>query len=905
MTNRDARARRHLSIAYLNVGGLTINKYEFLYKALCENDVDVAGIAETWRDSIPWLEKYRIVAVKEAENVERCARKKDGIIIIAKKGLKIDVIPSVSEYGVCIRTNGERVLFIYKPPRVQVGQGFVCEGFLKDSDRFNDLILGDFNCRDGDEEEERLQDILNSGGIRKIKVEGSTFKRGGTSPDKVFANFLPAVHNIVADYTEHNMLLVKIIADDKRNFARYDLDLMRRKKDLITRRMEMLIKDDPPRKSVNAEFNRIENIFEQSFSCIKTKSTRKGLKHAPPVLKELRGMRNRIRKDKKRNLDELRAIRREIKEVVRAVKKKEGSFRKSTWRCLAEDERLVISAAASGRPKAAELSEAEVEDLVEKFVLKGNMNKISEIVSSFSDKDKRICVFQEGELESCIQNLPTNKAAGLSGLKNEFIKTATGSMKLRILGLFNAILEKEEVPVSWKEIVIHPIPKGENEFRPIALTDAFRKLFERMLISRMKLSLSDQQGGFRDGLAAMDQAVIFDDYLRKSNGTLKAAALDISKAYDSVDRKLLYKKLERSGASHHLIRILVSLLEGNRCRVRFGHHMSSCRNLVLGLPQGSIISPLLFNVFINDVVLSLQPEDRHKILLYADDILLFSYSSTSLQRLINCVSHHSRENNYQLNPKKSFYLSNENDCIMIDGIPIKKTNVLKYLGYYFNNKGFDTRRTVSAIRSYATFRTAIIKRGIANLYGAHYSPYRILCLMKVFVRPIFDYYLVAMGSYQSFVDTIESIQKKLLKYLFNLPPRTPSYILLALFPIESCCLRAEILAKNCVARINRNQHSNINRTLSSGRTKVLRWLNEVYQKLRDCNTSLLKDHEIDSNKIGLFGNSLKYDLKKLKKYSNWYEEVKNQIILEDDENGFIKPTHEKLERFIKKLYIEM
>ena len=112
---------------------------------------------------------------------------------------------------------------------------------------------------------------------------------------------------------------------------------------------------------------------------------------------------------------------------------------------------------------------------------------------------------------------------------------------------------------------MYPIPKDSKAFRPISLIECFRKLFEKIIEKRMCFPVSAQQGGFVRGLSMVDRAMIFDNHLRKSNGNLRVVAMDIKKAYDSVDRRLLYRKLESRGISRQMLRILVSLMEDNKC----------------------------------------------------------------------------------------------------------------------------------------------------------------------------------------------------------------------------------------------------------------------------------------------------------------------------------------------------
>lgn len=264
MTTRDATLSRRLKCAYLNIGGLTENKFKFLMEDIEKDDIDVLGIAETWRDTIPWLSHYRIVAVKESIRLENSFRRKEGMIIIAKKHIDFEILTNFPKFGIGLKVNNGRICFIYKSPKENIGYNFISEEFLKDSDNCNDIIFGDFNCKDGDKNEEVAENIFNSWRIRKIGVEGPTFIKGTslTNPNKVFSNFSPCIRNTNVNYTEHNLLSTEIVEKVKQSFVRYNLDLLSRKKDRILKKIYTLLEGDSIRKNVDSEFNRIQNIFE-------------------------------------------------------------------------------------------------------------------------------------------------------------------------------------------------------------------------------------------------------------------------------------------------------------------------------------------------------------------------------------------------------------------------------------------------------------------------------------------------------------------------------------------------------------------------------------------------------------------------------------------------------------------
>ncbi|KAG0437489.1 Retrovirus-related Pol polyprotein from type-2 retrotransposable element R2DM [Dictyocoela muelleri] len=98
--------------------------------------------------------------------------------------------------------------------------------------------------------------------------------------------------------------------------------------------------------------------------------------------------------------------------------------------------------------------------------------------------------------------------------------------------------------------------------------------------------------------------------------------------------------------------------------------------LLIGLPQGSIISPILFNVFIDDLIEFIPLNLKKNVLLYADDILIFTRTLSETQMLFNRIIVHSVVNEYNLNPLKSFVLSNYKCLLNINSIPIEQKSLL-------------------------------------------------------------------------------------------------------------------------------------------------------------------------------------------------------------------------------------
>ncbi len=213
--------------------------------------------------------------------------------------------------------------------------------------------------------------------------------------------------------------------------------------------------------------------------------------------------------------------------------------------------------------------------------------------------------------------------------------------------LFKMIWEEEQIPAEWKEGYLIKIPKKGDiskcmNYRGITLLSVPGKVFNRILLNRMKdpvdAQLRDQQAGFHEDRSCIDQIATLQIIVEQSlewNSPLYNNFLEYEKAFDCVDREILWKLLRHYGIPDKIVTIIRNSYEGLNCKVVHGGQLTEAFQVRTGVRQGFLLSPVLFLLAIDWMMKTSIAQSRHGIqwtpwtqltdLEFADDLALLSH----------------------------------------------------------------------------------------------------------------------------------------------------------------------------------------------------------------------------------------------------------------------------------------
>ena len=318
------------------------------------------------------------------------------------------------------------------------------------------------------------------------------------------------------------------------------------------------------------------------------------------------------------------------------------------------------------------------------------------------------------EVERALKETKAGKAPGVDGVKAEMLKEGGVTAVRWLVRLFNVCFLASMVPMDWVCACIVPLYKGKGDvyecgnFRGISLLSVVGKVYGRVLINRIRDKtesvIEEVQGGFRRGRGCSDQTFIVrqicEKYMAKSKDVY-FAFLDLEKAYDRVDREALWKVLRIYGVGGSLLQAVKSMYADSKACVRVGSERSDWFPVRVGLRQGCVMSPWLFNIYMDGLVREVnarvfgkglklldgnENEWEMNQLLFADDTVVVADSEEKLRRLVLEFGRVCKRRKLRVNVGKSKVMrctrseGGANLNVLLDGEALEEVDQFKYLG---------------------------------------------------------------------------------------------------------------------------------------------------------------------------------------------------------------------------------
>lgn len=389
------------------------------------------------------------------------------------------------------------------------------------------------------------------------------------------------------------------------------------------------------------------------------------------------------------------------------------------------------------------------------------------------------------EIEEIICNLDISKAGDIYGISPKLIKFASRELVPILVPIFNISFKCGQFPSKLKIAKVIPIHKGDSKlltcnYRPISLLPIIGKIFEKIMHSRLMSFLTkhnilyDKQYGFQKHKsteqAIIDmQSKIVEAYENKEKAC--CIFLDFAKAFDTVNHSILIRKLEHYGIRGSSLNWFASYLTNRQQSVEVGNQISDLQHIDNGVPQGSVLGPLLFLLYINDIS---DCSSKVTFYLFADDTSIFMSHKdiNTLQDKLNAELVHVSDwliaNKLSLNVKKSNALlfrtkncsSNNQINLEINGSPIVEKDHAKYLGLLIDHK-------LTFEYHIEHINTKMIKGNALLAKLRHYVPDTVLKnFYNAQIQPHLDYGALVWGtSAQTHISKIAKSHEKSIKIM--------------------------------------------------------------------------------------------------------------------------------------------
>ncbi len=404
----------------------------------------------------------------------------------------------------------------------------------------------------------------------------------------------------------------------------------------------------------------------------------------------------------------------------------------------------------------------------------------------------RINITSHG-VEKILKRINVSKATGPDGVPGRLLKEVAGEIAPVLASLFQQALDTSQNPLDWKKANVMPVFKKGNRakpenYRPVSLTAICSKLLEHIVVSNILDHLDahdilvDNQHGFRSKRSCETQLLITcQDLANNLNSHIQtdAIVLDFAKAFDKVPHQRLNLKLQHYGIRGCLADWIKDLLTDRKQQVVVDGASSSSSEVLSGVPQGTVIGPLLFLIYINDIVRDISSSTS--VRLFADDCLMYRQIKSTedqhqLQADLDQLQHWADTWLMHFNVKKCFSmhvsLSNRKRTFsyQMKGETLVNATSTTYLGVTIHQK-LTWSPHIDSICAKANRVLGFVRR---NLRGTP-TPVKEKAYTTL-VRPILEYAAPIWDPHQTGdIQRLEAVQRRAARFVLNKPHYHPEY----------------------------------------------------------------------------------------------------------------------------------
>ena len=424
-----------------------------------------------------------------------------------------------------------------------------------------------------------------------------------------------------------------------------------------------------------------------------------------------------------------------------------------------------------------------IDAIIEKYKSHPSILKIKENVKL--DTKFKFSDITKDEMYSEIKALDIKKASMENDIPAKILIGTNDIISGYLSNIYNNSKNSQHYPCSMKKADVTPIHKDKERtirknYRPISLTPIISKVFERNMyepiFSYIEKFLSPYLFGYRRGYSTQQCILIMTEMWKKALDEKKVAGAiltDLSKAFDCLSHDLLIAKLEAYGFEKSALKFIYDYLKDRKQRTNVNGSYSSWKELICGVPQGSILGPLLFNIFINDIFYFL---GESKIANYADDNSTYVVEKTILDLLKKLESETSTVLNwFKINEMKS----NSDKCHLIVAAANNRTYTSSSF-IYLDNEFLENEDSVKLLGvkidknlNFNEHVTNLVKKGNQKLHALmriskFLSDEKLRLIMKTFIESQFNYCpLVWMCHSRVLNNKINKLHERALRVVYK------------------------------------------------------------------------------------------------------------------------------------------